>query len=723
MKKAAILTITNSGMNFGNRLQNFALQEIVERLGVSCETIESAKSVGNTVFLSGVRRKIKKVVKNDSRRRKFNEFNRNYIHFADRVRYEGLNEECFKDEYDLFIAGSDQIWNPYFEFNSEFEYMTFADPQKRFSYAASFGIDALDAASGDNVRECLNGLKEISVREDKGKENVCKMTGREASVHVEPTMLLRDEEYRQMEQEPEGGLPEHYMLIYFLGDVIPEYRKYMEKLAAKRGLPIVELSESVGTKYYGIGPAEFMYFIDHADYVCTDSFHGTVFSILFGKQFMSLQRRDKDKPMSSRLDTLLRKFGLEDRRLEVLAESEADPFIDYTEVYAKLEHERAVSMDYLKTILWDKKRLDCTGCGACAAKCPKKCITMQADAEGFLYPVKDMSVCNGCGLCDRVCHARLNYRNGVEQILGAISENEEERRVSSSGGIFSLLAKEILGRGGVVYGAAFNRQFSVEHIRIDCMDDLGKIQGSKYVQSVIGTTYIDCERDLKDGKPVLFSGTPCQIAGLKSFLGRDYENLYGLDVFCHGVPSDKVWQKYLRELKIGRVNRVAFRNKDNGWRGFSLVAEGSDGAHRQLFEHDYYGRAFISNISLRPSCGCCDFKRMNSCADITLGDFWGAEKEFLTTDNWGKSVVFLHTSRGRELWQCISSSVKSGEIVKERMMVNNDSAYFGIRVHSRRKEFFDQLDSRTFKYLVDRYVRGSMVSRVCRKVKQKAGKR
>ena len=200
---------------------------------------------------------------------------------------------------------------------------------------------------------------------------------------------------------------------------------------------------------------------------------------------------------------------------------------------------------------------DCCGCEACKQICPKNSISMRRDAEGFLYPTVDMSSCIGCHLCERICPMliRGTERRPLE-VLAAKSSNEAVRLSSSSGGIFTPLAERTLRRGGVVFGAKFNDKLYVEHTGVESEEELSALRGSKYLQSIIGDSYKRAEEALKGGREVLFSGTPCQIAGLRGYLRREYESLLTVEVVCHGVPSPKVWQEYVdrlsAELKIER---------------------------------------------------------------------------------------------------------------------------------------------------------------------------
>lgn len=351
MKKIAILTITNSGMNFGNRLQNYALQEALKDCGAEVETIQSAKSVKGSLVLSAIRRTVKAIVKNDKRRRYFKNFNKQHIQFAKKVRYEQINEADFANRYDAFVAGSDQVWNPNFHFNSDFEFASFAPESKRYSYAASIGVSDIKEEHKAKFVKNIKGMRMLSVREEDSIELIKRLTGREAMIHVDPTMLLDKERYYGIEEIPPQGLPEKYLLTYFLGNLPAEYKDNIQKLADRLGLEVVALSETKGSKYYEIGPQHFLYAIHHAEYICTDSFHGSVFSILFEKQFSIFIRTDKDVPMNSRVETLVNKFGMEERLTREMDIEEALKPIDYDNVNSILKMEIEKANSYLFNII------------------------------------------------------------------------------------------------------------------------------------------------------------------------------------------------------------------------------------------------------------------------------------------------------------------------------------------------------------------------------------
>ena len=340
----------------------------------------------------------------------------------------------------------------------------------------------------------------------------------------------------------------------------------------------------------------------------------------------------------------------------------------------------------------DKK--NCCGCGACAQSCPVGCIRMTADEEGFLYPVVDQAQCVDCGLCNRVCPILNRGEKPSEiKVYAAVCNDEEVRRTSSSGGVFSLLAEKVLSEGGAVFGAAFDENFDVHHVMIERSEDLHLVKGSKYLQSKIETTYQQAEEVLKTGRCVLFSGTGCQIAGLKSFLKKEYNNLYTVDVFCHGVPSPIVWQKYLankQETYQSEICHVNFRYKVPNWRGYSLRLVFQNG-RESCVEHgnDEYIKLFLSEICLRPSCYDCKFRESRSGADLTIGDAWGVEQWMPhMDDNKGTSVVVVNTEKGQRLLADIMPYMVCEEADGKTVLASNRMYYKSVKPHPNRKKFF-----------------------------------
>lgn len=306
-----------------------------------------------------------------------------------------------------------------------------------------------------------------------------------------------------------------------------------------------------------------------------------------------------------------------------------------------------------------KNKKNCSGCHACANICPKKCITMKSDEEGFLYPSVDKDACVNCGLCEKVCHNIHRPRSkNIPKPYACYNKDPEQRRTSSSGGIFVLIAEEILKNGGAVFGAGFDENVEVKHICVEHKDELSKLQGSKYVQSIIGDTYKKAKIMLDSGRKILFSGTPCQIDGLKLYLGKEYENLYTCDMICHGVPSPEVWKKYLKfqenlhRSQVDSENAPSFRSKVSGWINFSMSINFKNGTnYTKANGNDPFMRSFLTDLTLRPSCYRCVSKGISRNSDITLADFWGIEKVMPEMyDNRGTSLVLVNTAKGRELF-------------------------------------------------------------------------
>lgn len=296
----------------------------------------------------------------------------------------------------------------------------------------------------------------------------------------------------------------------------------------------------------------------------------------------------------------------------------------------------------------------CCGCGACAQRCPKRCIKMRVDEQGFLYPLVDKDKCINCGLCEKVCSV-LNHGEPIQPLscFAAINNDEKIRLASSSGGVFTAFAEHVIAQGGVVFGAKFNEKWDVIHDYTETIGGLTAFRGSKYVESVIGDNYIRAERFLNQNRKVLFTGTPCQIAGLKHFLHKEYDNLLCVEVACHGVPSPRVWKSYLQGKNVAEVN---FRDKSTGWKAYSVKI----GKIRKYHDRNDYMNCFLANFSLRPSCFNCQAKCGKSMADITLADFWGISKIAPEIDDdKGTSAVVIWTINGLNTFKPRTTQLQS----------------------------------------------------------------
>ena len=344
----------------------------------------------------------------------------------------------------------------------------------------------------------------------------------------------------------------------------------------------------------------------------------------------------------------------------------------------------------------------CCGCGACLQRCPKQCMTLQQDNEGFLYPLVDKCTCIDCGICEKVCHELHPYEERTPiQVLAAINKNTDVRIESSSGGIFTLLAEKVINDGGVVFGARFDENWQVVMDYTSNIEGLVYFRGSKYVQARTGHTYQQTEQLLKKGRKVLYTGTPCQIAGLHHFLRKDYENLITVDFVCHGVPSPKVWELYLKEVVTAGINAIShieFRNKDNGWKkfNFKLITNENNRFNTLTSWHqdNLFMRAFLSNMILRPSCHNCKAKHGASKSDITIADFWGIASEHSEMDDdKGTSLVLINTIKGTELfpYELVRYRESSLDVASKYNPGLNHIAV----PHLNRSEFFFHLNDKT----------------------------
>lgn len=302
----------------------------------------------------------------------------------------------------------------------------------------------------------------------------------------------------------------------------------------------------------------------------------------------------------------------------------------------------------------DLNKIECTGCTACQSICPKGAIHMEANQEGFQYPIIDTEKCIQCGLCVKICEGRHSWasKDGVLNAYGVKAKKDADRKGSQSGGAFWVFAQDVIANGGVVYGVRLDEAFVARHARAATMEELAAFRGSKYVQSDVGDAFKRVKDDLKAGRTVLFSGTPCQVAGLRSYLNKDYINLITIDLVCHGVPSPLVWKEYLEYQKKKHhgqnLEQVEFRDMTQAWGRHceKLVFGGI------AYDFDVYASLFFSHLIIREECFRCKFANLNRVSDITIGDFWGIEDVDVSfKDELGVSSVLVNTQKGQDLFE------------------------------------------------------------------------
>lgn len=402
----------------------------------------------------------------------------------------------------------------------------------------------------------------------------------------------------------------------------------------------------------------------------------------------------------------------------------------------------------------DKK--NCCGCSACVQRCPKQCIRLEEDSEGFLYPQVDEETCIKCGLCEKVCPI-LNQADKlpVQEVLAVKNPDEEERMNSSSGGVFLPLAREVINKGGVVFGAVYDESWEVHHVYAEKIEDVYPMMGSKYLQSKIENTFKDAERFLKQGREVLFVGSPCQIAGLRTYLrNKQYPNLLAVDFLCHGVPSPGVWRRYLAETYGGYdakeqsrlqatagknsvllsslnatspIGDIKFRDKrESGWKKYRFVVlkkSASKADQNTVLSSDIhydnpFMQGFLSDIYLRPSCYACKCKNGVNHSDMTIADFWGINQiapEF--DDDKGVGLVLLNTKKGEEYFSRLPMDMMPSNL--EKAHYYNGGFNEHTKAHPKRDQFFFLIENgKSIKAAVDICLRLPFKQRVVRVVKK-----
>lgn len=339
-------------------------------------------------------------------------------------------------------------------------------------------------------------------------------------------------------------------------------------------------------------------------------------------------------------------------------------------------------------------REKCSGCTACYAACPKQCIEMKADDEGFRYPAVDTEKCIQCGACERVCPI-LNpaKETPTAQKAFLVQHRDESIRLeSSSGGAFTAIASYVISKGGVVFGAAYDEQFRVRHCYVEKADELWKFRNSKYVQSDMGDCFRQAREFLKDGRWVCFSGTPCQIEGLSRFLGKPYEKLVMVDVVCHGIPSPLIWNKYLeyQRVKEQRPDNIRFRDKFYGYKYSTMsLIKGDKNVYHAGSQLDPMLRAFFTNICDRPSCYACPFKKRYRVSDITIWDCFSVyDFDKAMDDDKGTTRVLCHTEMAASIVQEIMDMARCREVEADRLVSGVKEMFESVSMNPKRDVFF-----------------------------------
>lgn len=580
------------------------------------------------------------------------------------------------NEYDAFICGSDQIWSPLvFDTHYYLDFVT--NTNKMIAYAPSFGKDEIDDSDiALEMHRLLNRFVHLSVREDSGCNIVKKLTEKDCEHVLDPSMLLGKNDYDNIiNKYVTSNEHEKYILCYFLGEN-EKYWKIIKKFAQKIGLPVRVIP--VFNKDYcrkrpfevcrQTGPAEFLNLVRNASFICTDSFHGTIFSIIYSKPFFIFKRFSENDTLNqnTRIFSLLKLFNLEDRLIKNYNEIKKikNSTIDFESVNNILDEQRNKSINYLSNSLKSavsditndsdfKITNTCSGCAACTFVCKQNAVQIKLNDSGFYESVIEKNICIKCGECRDVCPfgkytaVKINEK---DSLYAAVSKDTGILTSSSSGGIGWELAKYYNVKGKDVFGCIYNKsEKKAETICITANESekLPGLCGSKYIQSDTSGIY----KKLYQSNEGIFFGTPCQVAAVNLFL-RKYkkrQNFTLVDLICHGVPSSLLWKKYLDEgakkYHYGENPDVLFRNKKNGWREIYIYIYGNGRKYLKRERKDNFYHFFLRGNCYMDSCYECKF-RNSSSADIRIGDYWGPR---FKKNNTGVSMVLPMTNAGEKI--------------------------------------------------------------------------
>ena len=352
---------------------------------------------------------------------------------------------------------------------------------------------------------------------------------------------------------------------------------------------------------------------------------------------------------------------------------------------------------------------DCCGCTACYNICPQSAISMIPDKLGFRYPVVDEQLCTDCHLCEKICQFKsgyLTYDNAFKQNFYAARLIDTDQLMrSQSGGVFYTIAKLVLKKEGIIYGAAFDKSFIVRHFSAENLDELEKLRTVKYVQSDLNNIFKNIKKQLESGRLVLFSGTACQVAGLKSFIPQRFHGqLICVDLICHGVPSPAIWKDYLRFLERkykSKIKTIHFRDKHFGWHG---AIESFKFENYRITYRTTYNKLYFSGLSVRESCSTCPFTNIKRVGDITIGDYWGAEDgSIYNIDNKGVSVVLINTNKGASVFENIRSSLSIENLSLNDILRNQPQLQHPAALHIKYRQFVYDYKKKGFEYVARHY--------------------
>lgn len=726
--KVEIIT-RHSVPNYGSLLQSYATQRAIEKLGHEAEFInyiEYAERYQNlaSTLIKGKRwdnnpitRMVYKLIQTPNYAKMyqtFEKYRKGFLKETDTLY--GSIEELSSNipEGDVYCSGSDQIWGKIGINNYDPAYFLefIQDPKvKCISYAASLGKEKLNKQLDENLEKLLKKYDTILVREksavqiikEKGFDNVKQV--------LDPTFLLTKQEWEKLiTKKPKE---EKYVLVYQLHSN-KEFDCYAKEFAKKHHMKLLRLSPSFyhitrsGKLIYLPDQFAFLSYFANAEYVLTDSFHATAFSIILNKKFIDIL----PGATSTRITSILELVGLEDRILKSYQDfTSIEKEINYEQINRILDRERKQSIALLQEALGEEeknintigKHSNCCGCRACEQLCPTKAISMLPNNEGFIEPYIDKEKCIHCGLCLKRCPQANRPKTSEfdkSEVYAAKNKEIQEQKEGSSGGIFSILANHVLSQGGIVFGAGFTSELAVEHTGIETKERLAELKGSKYVQSNTKHTFSEVKHALEKGKKVLYTATPCQIGGLKRFLGKEYDNLITIDLVCHGVPSPKLFEKYvhwLEEKEHSKIKSLSFRSKEKKTWGLNMKIEYTSKTKYTPAALDPYYQTFLDGKTYRECCYDCLYANTDRIGDLTIADYWGIEKqhpEFY--DENGVSAIMINTKKGRDIFEQIKENMVTIPTQIEKVIKENHNLVKPTQRYRRRDSVYQGIEEKSF---------------------------
>lgn len=735
--KVGVITF-HSANNYGAVLQAWALQKVLKNYGLDTGIIHYHPDIIDGLYdpmrlKRGMKRRLKKMtlsVRNKKsliRYNKFQAFEKKHFNLIGDFRtYDELKAAGL--DLDAYITGSDQVWNPGHIGGFDPAYfLDFAETgKKKLSYAPSVGSDYIEAGYQEDIRRSLSTFTGISVRESSVKKAISRLTDKKVEVVLDPTLLLKREDYEEIKVK--STIREPYILVYSI-ERNSQVMELANKLSVSLGLPVIQRRPLPGLinelePFYTADAGEFLGLIEGAQVVITNSFHGTVFSVLYERPFISMLHSDT----GSRTEDLLTELGLKSHILNSISE-----FTDFSmckiddpkRLSNRIEELKRTSVAFLVRNLGLSDRYKkvkcptnitkekCYGCQACRYVCPVKAIKMKEDKEGFIYPVYDKDKCTGCDLCYKICIRRnprtVNYKEQYPKAYCACNTDREQSRDSSSGGIYPALAGYAINdMQGVAVGVKFDENMKAVADIAGDMEAAVAFSGSKYVKSSFSGIFPKVKKLLKEGRFVLYSGLPCECAGLRAYLRKDYPNLLICELICHAAPSPKVFKKYIESINIkygSDVRNIVFRDKKDGWRAAdsNMVITTKDGrTHKERLRDNLYYRAFIDHITIRPSCSNCKYTYGKRAGDITIGDCWGADTVAPELENdRGVSLVLVNNEKGDSVWEEIKGQFRIKESDLKSVFLKNHKK--SAEDNALRTVFFNQLDQEPIEELLKKY--------------------